>query len=141
MVDARRKSIKCGRLNPKNMSKKLIVLLVIIVAVGAAIFLRNYVKPYSVTGGEDLTQAPVSADTVIIQNFTFAPATLQVAVGTRVVWQQNDSVVHTVTSDENLFASGELAKGDQFSFTFAQAGEYKYHCGIHSSMHGTIIVH
>ena len=33
-----------------------------------------------------------------------------------------------------------ISQGDTVKVTFATAGTYKYHCSIHASMHGTIIV-
>jgi len=77
---------------------------------------------------------------VTIANFTFDPATLTIKVGTTVKWTNQDSVGHTVTADDNSWGSGNSNKGDSFSFTFAQAGTYPYHCGVHPSMQATITV-
>jgi plastocyanin len=33
-----------------------------------------------------------------------------------------------------------MPSGATFSFTFTKAGTFAYHCSIHSSMHGTIVV-
>jgi plastocyanin len=38
------------------------------------------------------------------------------------------------------FSSTAIGTGKSFSFTFTEAGTYPYHCGIHLSMHGTVIV-
>ncbi|MHB1296668.1 MAG: cupredoxin domain-containing protein [Anaerolineae bacterium] len=70
----------------------------------------------------------------------FTPQTLEVAAGTTVVWTNDDSVAHTVTSDDGLFDSMELASGDTYSFTFDQAGTYPYHCSLHPNMIGEVIV-
>lgn len=88
------------------------------------------------TPGPDFKPGP----TIDINNFAFNPATVTVAVGTTVNWVNNDSASHTVTSDTGIFESGSLAKGGTYSFTFANAGTYKYHCSVHSSMKGTVIV-
>jgi plastocyanin len=45
-----------------------------------------------------------------------------------------------VTADGNGFGSGALAQGASFSFTFARPGTYAYHCSIHPSMHGSVVV-
>jgi plastocyanin len=85
--------------------------------------------------------ATVAADAAIaIQNFAFMPAPLTVPVGTAVMWTNRDSATHTTTSDTGLWDSGMLATGKSFSFTFAQAGTFAYHCAIHPNMHGTIVV-
>lgn len=70
----------------------------------------------------------------------FDPATLTVAVGDTVTWYNADIAVHTVTSDTGLFDSGDLAPGDTWSYTFAEAGTYTYHCIPHAFMKGTVVV-
>ena len=55
-------------------------------------------------------------------------------------WTNNDPVAHTVTSDNGVFASGNLSPGATFSYTFNTAGTYSYHCSIHTYMVGTVAV-
>jgi hypothetical protein len=48
---------------------------------------------------------------------------------------------HDITADtQGLFDSGSLAPGGTFSHTFTAAGTYHYHCSIHPSMTGIIVV-
>jgi plastocyanin len=81
-----------------------------------------------------------STNSVIIQNMTFSPSTLTVPVGTTVTWKNLDNVAHHVVSDTGAFDSGTLNNGQSYNFTFTKAGNYPYHCSIHPSMTGTIIV-
>ena len=78
---------------------------------------------------------------VNIVNFTFAPDPVTVSVGTKVTWTNSDTFAHTATSDDGTtFDSGNLDKGQSFSFTFTTAGTYMYKCSIHNSMTGVIVV-
>ncbi|HVU68608.1 MAG TPA: cupredoxin family copper-binding protein [Ktedonobacteraceae bacterium] len=77
---------------------------------------------------------------VAIASLAFSPTSLTVKVGTKVTWTNNDTVAHTVTSDQGAFDSGTLAVGQSFSFTFTKAGTYHYHCDIHPFMKATITV-
>ena len=77
---------------------------------------------------------------VSIQNFTFQPSVLTVAVGTTVTWTNLDGATHTVTSRSGVWDSGDLSQNQKFSFTFTQPGEFNYFCAIHRSMKGKIIV-
>ena len=87
------------------------------------------------------SQQNVPPNTVIIQNFAFSPNSLTVKAGTNVTWINQDSTTHTVTSDDGAFqSSGNLNKGDNYTFTFTKAGTYPYHCSMHPSMTGKIIV-
>jgi len=89
------------------------------------------------------TQAPAtsgSATKINISGFKFDPATVTVKVGTTVTWTNQDSANHTVTGDDGSWTSKSLANGATFSFTFDKAGTYAYHCAIHSSMKGNIVV-
>lgn len=85
--------------------------------------------------------APASAE-VKIDNFSFAPATLTVAVGTTVTWTNRDDIPHTVvsTDDSKTFKSKVLDTDEKFSFTFSKAGTYPYFCSIHPKMTGTVVV-
>jgi plastocyanin len=82
---------------------------------------------------------------VELEDFQFVPQVLTVKVGTRVKFSNKDGVVHTVTSDTGLFDSGPLQKGEEFFYTFSEAGEFPYYCAPHGGpggvgMAGTIIV-
>jgi plastocyanin len=77
---------------------------------------------------------------ITIDNFTFTPKELTVAVGTTVKWINHDDIPHTVVEKKTTFRSKALDTDDSFSFTFASAGEFDYFCGLHPHMVGKVIV-
>ena len=77
---------------------------------------------------------------VTIDNFTFVPKELTVAVGTTVKWVNHDDTPHIVVDKNKAFRSKALDTNDSFSFTFASAGTFDYFCGLHPQMVGKIIV-
>ena len=77
---------------------------------------------------------------VAIAGFAFDPASLTIKVGTTIKWTNQDTAPHTVTADDKSWGSGDLNKGDSFSYTFNQAGSYAYHCGVHPNMKATVTV-
>ena len=88
------------------------------------------------------TLAPVSTGTVdiTIQNFSFSPPSITIKAGTAVRWTNQDGATHSVTSDTGVWDSGGIAQGASYTRVFDTAGTFAYHCGIHPSMKGTIIV-
>jgi plastocyanin len=86
-----------------------------------------------------LAAGPTSAD-VKIDNFTFTPATLTVAVGTQVTWTNRDDIPHTVVTDDKTIKSKVLDTDEKFTFTFDKPGTYSYFCSLHPKMKGTIVV-
>jgi len=87
--------------------------------------------------------AVVAADGSIrvgIDNFAFAPKTLTVVSGAKVVWTNHDDVPHTVTSRTKQFASIALDTDEQFAYQFTAPGTYEYFCAIHPVMTARIIV-
>ena len=74
-----------------------------------------------------------------IDNFVFQPAELKIKVGTTVTWTNRDDIPHTVVS-AGKFRSKALDTDDKFSFTFTNAGDYKYFCSLHPHMTGMIKV-
>jgi amicyanin len=77
---------------------------------------------------------------VKIDNFTFGPATLTVAVGSTVTWTNHDDIPHTVVSTDKVFKSKVLDTDEKFSYTFSKAGTYPYYCTIHPKMTGKVVV-
>lgn len=86
------------------------------------------------------SSAPAAQNSVQISNFNFSPATLTVKVGDTVTWTNQDSAGHSVTADDNSFNTGIIDQGKSGTMTFSTAGTYTYHCSVHPSMKGTIIV-
>ena len=77
---------------------------------------------------------------VTIDNFTFTPPELTVAVGTTVKWVNHDDIPHLVVNKDKAFRSKALDTDDSFSYTFASAGTFDYFCGLHPHMVGKVIV-
>ena len=68
---------------------------------------------------------------VAIRGFAFQPNTITIPVGTTVRWTNEDSAIHTATSDDGIWDSGNLSRGQSFSFTFTKPGTFGYHCTPH----------
>lgn len=77
---------------------------------------------------------------IVIENFSFEPATLTVKVGTTVTWVNRDDEPHTATATDKRFNSKTLDNGDRFSQEFNAPGVYNYYCALHPKMTGKIIV-
>ena len=94
----------------------------------------------------DASRTAEDVATVEIVGFAFAPAELTISAGSEVTFTNLDDFAHTATAgtgDEPmpaLFDSGRLAKGDSFSFAFAEAGTFAYYCAVHPAMEGSITV-
>jgi plastocyanin len=64
-----------------------------------------------------------------------------VQTGSTVTVQNNDTVTHTVTSDDGKSFNITIDAGKTGTFTApGDARAYKFHCNIHSQMHGTLNV-
>ena len=92
------------------------------------------------SGVASLAQAADAS--VNIDNFTFTPATITVAPGTKITCNNRDDIPHTVTdaADPRAFKSQPLDTGDAFSFVFSTPGTYHYFCSLHPHMQGTVVV-
>lgn len=75
-----------------------------------------------------------------IEDFAFSPRVLTIPVGSTVTATNRDEAVHDWTSDRGVWGSGDLRRGQSFSFTFEDPGTYDYLCERHPSMTGTVTV-
>jgi plastocyanin len=93
-------------------------------------------------GGADsapAAQAPASdGKKVAVADNTFTPASIEVAVGDTVTFENEGQIAHTVTGDD--FDSGSLAPGGAFTFKASEKGSFGYVCTFHPGMQGTIEV-
>ena len=98
------------------------------------------------TAAPATTAAPAGGGSAAIEmsGFAFSKTALETTKGTAVTWTNKDGTTHTVSSGtpptkDGKF-DGQVAAGTTFSFTFNEAGTFKYFCAIHNSMTGTITV-
>jgi plastocyanin len=91
-------------------------------------------------GAAGSVAADAPTRTVTMPGKVFEPAKVDVLVGTTVTWRNDDSTNHTVTTDDDVLASGYIPPGGSFSFAFTREGRYAYHCTIHKFMRGEVNV-
>ena len=76
----------------------------------------------------------------------YIPLNLEVTAGTTVKWVNDDSVPHTIQSQDSqaniigLFNSAPLMTGDVFEFTFEESGVYNYFCSLHPWRVGIVTI-
>jgi|SRR5687768_14476494 plastocyanin len=121
---------------------RLIIMTSIMLSMG---LLANPIKTTTITPvfsqeeGSSVSIAPGAADPN--NDLSFDPPQINVPTGSIVSWTNDDSIQHTVTSDEEgLFDAGPISPGDTFENVFDSAGEVGYHCAIHPFMTGVVIV-
>jgi plastocyanin len=88
----------------------------------------------------NVTPVTPTTEEIMLLNTAFSPLEKTISKGTKVRWVNHDPYAHTVTSDDNIFDSGNLNGGQTFEYTFNNTGTFNYHCNYHSAMKGKIIV-
>ena len=89
--------------------------------------------------GDSVYIVPRAADPKNDQSFV--PQFISMPIESTVSWTNDDSIQHTITSDEQgLFVSGPISPGETFDNTFDTPGEFGYHCSIHPWMTGRVMV-
>ena len=76
----------------------------------------------------------------MIENYSFSPAEIRIGKGIEVIWKNSDGVEHTVTAADGSFDSGTLGPDSVYKKRFDKPGTYSYHCEMHPSMAGSIVV-
>jgi plastocyanin len=92
------------------------------------------------TDAPDDTGVPGGAGAgLVIEDFTFGEASAT-AGGTLAVTNA-DGAPHTVTSDDDAWDELRVEGGTEGELTVpSEAGEYAFHCEIHPTMTGTLVV-
>ena len=92
-----------------------------------------------ITTDTRITAAGTNPYLVVIKNSTFNPVRMQVVVGTTVTWVNQDNIVHTVSSYDDSFDSGDIQPGSTFSYAPGEPGTRPYRCKYHDKMAGELV--
>jgi plastocyanin len=130
------------------MKTAIVIIIAAIIIIGGALALthksNNSNGTNTTTSSNAQTQSNVPATgTINIFNMLFTPSQISIRKGGTVTWTNNDKTTHTVVDDLTNVGgpnSGNIAPGESYSFTFNKTGSFQYHCRIHPSMRGTIVV-
>jgi plastocyanin len=141
-----------------------ISIIAFIVAVGVSIAYYQYMYVPAVNAKPILPAAVLNpAETVIVKITPgsssqsnpkfFDPKDTRAALGTNnhIIWENNDEVSHSVTSDEgykdkvngsfnSIDSIGLVPPHGKYEFTFTATGTYHYHCEPHPWMQGSVDV-
>jgi plastocyanin len=93
----------------------------------------------SPSGGCTADSATALSGDVTIQSFAFHPDCFSVSAGTQIEVQNEDTTTHTFTVD-GTDVNVSLDGGSKKDATAPDPGTYAFHCNIHPTMTGTLIV-
>jgi plastocyanin len=89
--------------------------------------------------GAASTSTASAANVVVVQNYKFPPITT--TTGTNLTFENRDDEVHTVTANDGSFKIGPFNnKTPTVLVAPSKAGTYPFHCEIHPTMHGSLVV-
>ena len=115
---------------PRPRRTRLVLVLAVVLALTVLAACSSSSKSSSGSGSPVIT----------MQNTAFNVAG-PVKAGATVNIKNNDSFTHTVTSDDGTSFNVSVDGGKTATITApSKPGAYKFHCNIHSQMHGTLTV-
>lgn len=89
------------------------------------------------TTSTETGQGSAGTKVVKIANFAFSPKTIDVKVGQKIEFENEDGAPHNVVAYSGAdFESDTLGTGATFEFTPTAAGTITYECTLHSQMKG-----
>ena len=102
------------------------------------------------TNADNSTQISIVNGATTLGDKAFSPNHVKIKIGSTVVWTNDDSTIHTVTSGApntpnagQVFDSGLtslISPSKTYSHKFTSAGEFSYFCRLHPTMVGEIEV-
>ena len=131
------------------MFKKIILIITGITAlciiIAAASIISYDSEPVLIVTGDIIIQTKSSRPGCDLRDGCYVPSHFIIKQGKTVVWLNEDSAFHSVTSGSydnqtDLFDSGYLNSLESYSMTFENLGIYDYFCTLHPWMNGTITV-
>lgn len=104
---------------------------------------RNMIKTSVATGLVVMLGLPAYAaktHKVAIRGFKFVPASLEVNVGDKIEFTNNDSAGHTATAIDASWDTGSIDRGQSKSIAVTAGMGESYKCAFHPSMKGKLVI-
>ena len=80
-------------------------------------------------------------DRVRIADFKYKPPAVQIKVGSKIAFVNDDNAAHTSTSKTSgAFDTGSIKQGETKSVVLEKAGDFDYYCAFHPFMKAKIRV-
>jgi plastocyanin len=114
------------------------------VAAGLAVLLTSCggsstSSPATTTTATGSSTTGSAGEQVVVQGYKFPPITA--LAGSTLTLVSKDLEPHTITADNGAFDSGPFTPKKPKTLTVPTApGSYAFHCKVHPTMHGTLVV-
>jgi plastocyanin len=72
--------------------------------------------------------------------YSFYPDPVSIQPSQTLIWHNSDTSTHRIVFDDSSLDTGPLAPGTVSQPVNLQAGKWDYHCAIHPSMVGSLMV-
>lgn len=87
------------------------------------------------TGDGDGAEGVAETSSVSMSGSQFSPRNIHVDVGTSVLWSNDDTIEHTVTSaSDNWEKDSQVESGGETTHTFEESGVYDVYCSYHGDV-------
>lgn len=98
---------------------------------------KNPMNPGGGGGGADVTITITGMN----GSSSYSPSPDTVLVGQTVAWHNADATTHTATANGGAFNTGNVGGGGtSAAIPMNTVGTFAYHCSIHPTMTGTLVV-
>jgi len=112
-----------------------------VLATGGVALLSDKAGSSEQSAGATPAGSAKKTDRVQITDFKYKPPAVEVKVGTKVTFVNDDTAAHTATSKTpGAFDSGSIGQGESKSVVVKKAGDFDYYCAFHPFMKAKIRV-
>ena len=127
---------------PGALDRILAVLgIALVLATGAVALFSDKAGSVEQSAGGAPPGGPVTTNRVKITDFKYKPADVEVKVGSKVDFVNDDTAAHTATSKgSQAFDTGSIRRGESKSVIPEKAGDFDYYCAFHPFMEAKIRV-
>lgn len=82
----------------------------------------------------------VVSDASTLGDKAYNPSPITISQGDTVIRTNEDFGIHTVTKNNDMFGSKDLIPDQTFEYKFEDSGTFDYHCKLHPTMTGKVVV-